>query len=437
MNLSIFTRKGDMNLLILGSGGREHALAWKLSSSPLCGDLFIAPGNAGTAGIGVNLDLSPTDFPAVREAVLRNRIRMVIVGPEQPLVDGIRDFFLEDPSLQHVALIGPSKEAAKLEGSKAFAKSFMEEYGIPTAAYETFTAEQSEAAHQFIHSFAPPLVIKADGLAAGKGVVICEDAVTAEKELHDMWGGKFGAAGECVVIEEFLRGNEFSVFVLTDGKDYQILPVAKDYKRIGEGDTGPNTGGMGCVSPVPFVDEELMEKVRTRIIDPTLQGIREKKLDYQGFLFFGLMEVDGNPYVIEYNCRLGDPETEVVLPRLKNDLLSLLIAMVKGKLDQVQTEEIADHAAAVILVSGGYPGQYQKGKLIRHLEGITSSIVFHAGTRVEGDQVVSDGGRVIAVTTLADSLASAVAASMEQAEIIDFEGKYFRRDIGRDVGVVN
>lgn len=423
-----------MKVLILGSGGREHALAWKLSGSPLCERLFIAPGNAGTAAVGENLSLSLGDFEAIREVVLRNQIRLVIVGPEQPLVDGIRDYFLQDPSLQHVALIGPSRDAAQLEGSKAYAKAFMEEYGIPTAAYRSFTADQREEAMAFLQTSTAPYVIKADGLAAGKGVVICESLEEAERELTEIWGGKFGTAGNVVVIEEFLKGREFSVFVLTDGKDYQLLPVAKDYKRIGEGDTGPNTGGMGCVSPVPFVDEEMMEKVRNTIIEPTLRGIGDRKLDYRGFIFFGLIEVGGQPYVIEYNCRLGDPETEVVLPRLKNDLLSLLIALVKGKLSHVQTEEVANYAAAVILVSGGYPGPYEKGKVIRHLETVSDSLVFHAGTDAEGDQIVSNGGRVVAITTLAETLTSAVAGSYEQARKIDFEGKYYRTDIGKDVG---
>jgi phosphoribosylamine--glycine ligase len=425
--------KGVMKLLVLGSGGREHALAWKLAESSLCEKLYIAPGNAGTATVGENIDISPSDFQAVRDAVLRNQIQMVIVGPEQPLVEGIRDFFLTDPSLQHVALIGPSGEASRLEGSKAYAKSFMEEYGIPTAAYRSFTVDESQEAVEFIRSLTPPVVVKADGLAAGKGVLICEHHAEAEQALKEMWAGKFGSAGERVVIEEFLEGREFSVFVLTDGKDWQLLPVAKDYKRVGEGDTGPNTGGMGCISPVPFVDELMMEKVKSAVIDPTLQGIRERKLDYQGFLFFGLIEVNGDPFVIEYNCRLGDPETEVILPRLKNDLLSLLIALVKGKLDHVQTEELPDHAAAVIVVSGGYPGSYEKGKSISQLDKVTDCLVFHAGTRREEGQVLTNGGRVIALTALSDSLEEAVQRARSAAGIVEYEGKVFRRDIGSDL----
>lgn len=422
-----------MNILLLGGGGREHAFAWKLNQSPLCDKLFIAPGNAGTAEVGKNLDLSPTDFEAVRETVLNRHIDIVLVGPEQPLVEGIWDYFQEDPSLQHVMLVGPSREGARLEGSKAYAKEFMQEYGIPTADYRSFTASQEADAFAFIDQLSPPIVLKADGLAAGKGVLICPEREEAKKELREMWSGRFGEAGETVVIEEFLKGIEFSVFVLTDGKQYQILPVAKDYKRVGEGDTGPNTGGMGCVSPVPFVDEELMEKVRQRVIEPTLKGIQERRLAYEGFLFLGLMNVDGDPFVIEYNCRMGDPETQVVLPRMKNDLLVTLIAMKKEKLSQLNLEEDPRTAAAVILVSGGYPGTYEKGKHIHQVQEVKDSLVFHAGTHAHKGGLQTNGGRVLALTSLADSIEEAVNRSMHNAEVVKFEGKNYRKDIGRDL----
>ena len=422
-----------MNILLLGSGGREHAFAWKMQQSPLCSQLFIAPGNAGTQECGTNLALNPMDFEAVKQAIKTHSIEMLVVGPEAPLVAGIYDFFKADPELQHLHIVGPSKEAAQLEGSKAYAKSFMQEQGIPTAAYQEFTAETLAEGLAFIDTQTPPIVLKADGLAAGKGVLILEDKEEAKSELKAMLDGKFGAASSTVVIEQFLDGIEFSVFVLTDGASWQLLPIAKDYKRIGEGDTGLNTGGMGSISPVSFVDETLMQKVKERIIQPTIKGLQERQLTYKGFVFFGLIRVAGEPYVIEYNCRMGDPETEVVLPRLKNDLVELMLAMDNGTLAE-QAVAIDERAAsAVILVSGGYPQAYEKGKEITEIEAVTDSLVFHAGTKEVDGQVQTNGGRVIALTSYGSDFRKALQKSNANAEKIQFEGKYYRTDIGFDL----
>ncbi|MAT52999.1 MAG: phosphoribosylamine--glycine ligase [Saprospirales bacterium] len=424
-----------MRILILGGGGREHALAWKISQSPLCKALFIAPGNAGTEAHGTNVALDIEDNEAIARWVAGNAIDMVVVGPEAPLVNGVWDFLRQNEATKDCIVVGPSQAGAQLEGSKAFAKAFMQQYSIPTAAYREFTSEQLDQAVDYLRSEAKaPYVLKADGLAAGKGVVICEESGQAVEEMKAMLSGKFGAASSKVVVEEFLSGIEFSVFVLTDGKNYKILPVAKDYKRIGEGDTGPNTGGMGAVSPPPFVDATLMDKVEKRIIQPTMQGLQERQMPYHGFIFFGLIEVGGEPFVIEYNCRLGDPETEVVLPRLRNDLVELFVAMHEGSLDAVRIEEDPRAAATVILASGGYPGSYEKGKIITGLERVEGSIVFHAGTKRMADgTIVTSGGRVMAITSLAPDFRQAIAISNANAERIQFEGKYFRKDIGFDL----
>ncbi len=422
-----------MNILLIGGGGREHALAWKLSQSPACTRLYVAPGNAGTSQYGANLPLDPNDFSALGAAVRDRAIELVVVGPEEPLVRGVYDYFRAEADLADVKVIGPSRDAAQLEGSKAFAKAFMQRYRIPTAAYREFTAATAEEGLAYIDRQPTPIVLKADGLAAGKGVLICETAEEARREFAAMLEGKFDAAGRKVVVEQFLRGIEFSVFILTDGRDYVLLPVAKDYKRIGEGDTGLNTGGMGCVSPPPFVDEALMAKVKERIILPTLHGIQQEKLTYRGFLFFGLMNVAGDPYVIEYNCRLGDPETEVILPRLRNDLVELLVATDEGRLAGLTADTDPRAAAAVILVSGGYPGAYEKGKTVTGLEAADGSLLFHAGTRAEGGQVLTNGGRVIALTSFGDDFRDALRLSYQNAEVIDFAGKYYRKDIGFDL----
>lgn len=422
-----------MNILLLGSGGREHTFAWKIRQSPLCKKLLIAPGNAGTIGLGTNVAVDPNDFEAVKNLALAEKIDLVVVGPEEPLVRGIYDFFQQDAAIQHIAVIGPSQAGAQLEGSKAFAKQFMQELEIPTAAYRAFTAENAAEGLKYIAKQNPPIVLKADGLAAGKGVIICQSVAEAKMRLEEMLGGKFGEAGNRVVVEQFLYGIECSVFVLTDGKHYQILPVAKDYKRAGEADTGPNTGGMGAVSHPPFVDAALMEKVEERIIKPTIAGIQARGLTYKGFIFIGLINVEGNPYVIEYNCRMGDPETEVVFPRLKNDLVELMLATHEGRLSQMQIQTDERAAATVMLVSGGYPNDYEKGKIITGLDKVRDSLVFHAGTKVIDNKVVTNGGRVLAITSLGKNFREALALSYQNAEKIQFEGKYYRKDIGFDL----
>ncbi len=422
-----------MNVLLLGSGGRENAIAWKLSRSPLLNALYIAPGNAGTSDYGQNIDLNPLDFESVKKIALKYEINLVIVGPEEPLVRGIVDFFHADTALQDVAIIGPSQKGALLEGSKEFGKQFMHKYGIPTASYQSFNKEQLNEGLAYIEKLTPPIVLKADGLAAGKGVLILDDFAQASSNFAEMLGGKFGAASNKVVIEEFLKGIEFSVFVLTDGETYQLLPIAKDYKRIGENDTGLNTGGMGAVSPVSFVDQVLLDKVINRIIEPTIAGIKGEEINYTGFIFFGLIVVEGDPYVIEYNCRLGDPETEVVLPRIKNDLLDLLIQTTQGQLGS-QTIDISDqYALTTILVSEGYPEAYEKGHEINGVEEIDKAIVFHAGTKMEGEKLLTNGGRVLAITGMGASKKEAKLISLEAVEKIQYRGKSFRTDIGFDL----
>jgi len=423
-----------MNVLLLGGGGREHAMAWRLSQSPLCAALFVAPGNAGTKAYATNLAIDPNDFPAVRGAVVANNIRLVICGPEEPLVRGIQDFFKADAQLSDVRFIGPSAEAAQLEGSKAYAKEFMKEFDIPTAGYRRFTSATLDAGLEYLSNCRTPIVLKADGLAAGKGVVILNDCGEAKEELKEMLGGKFGRASEEVVVEDFLDGIEFSVFVLTDGKDYRILPVAKDYKRIGVGDTGPNTGGMGSVSHPPFVDADMMAKVEQQIIQPTLEGIQKRNLDYKGFIFIGVISVENEPYVIEYNCRMGDPETQSVMARLNTDFMQLCLETADGEVGQ-STIDIDDRqVATVVLVSGGYPGAYEKGKLILGLNDVEGSMVFHAGTKQNTQgELVTNGGRVLAVTSYGDSFEEALKLSYENARKIKFAGVNYRGDIGFDL----
>lgn len=422
-----------MNILLLGSGGREHALAWKMSQSPLCKQLFIAPGNAGTSNHGTNVSLNPNDFQALKPFVLEKKIQMVIVGPEEPLVRGIYDFFKNDPELVEVNLIGPSAEGAQLEGSKAYGKRFMADFDIPTAAYREFTKNELAEGLEYLATCATPIVLKADGLAAGKGVLICNEIEEAQREFKAMLEGKFGEASSRIVVEEFLDGIEYSVFALTDGSHYQILPEAKDYKRIGEGDTGLNTGGMGAVSPVSFVDEVLIKKVEERIIKPTIDGLRIKNIPYKGFVFFGLIVVQGEPFVIEYNCRLGDPETEVVLPRLKNDLVELFVAVDEGNIQSMTIETDERAATTIMLVSGGYPEQYEKGKHIQGFQEIENSLIFHAGTKSVDGKVLTNGGRVMAITSYGADFQTALACSKENAKQINFDGKYFRKDIGFDL----
>jgi len=422
-----------MNILLLGSGGREHALAWKLVSSPLCTSLFIAPGNPGTAQCGTNVDLSPVDFEGLKKFCSKQQIGLVIVGPEEPLVKGIVDYFAADPALKEIPVIGPSAKGAQLEGSKAFSKKFMQRHGIPTAAYREFNLDNYAEGIAYLQQHSLPIVLKADGLAAGKGVVICQSHIEAVAEFELMLqGNKFGEAGSKVVVEEFLYGIEMSVFVLTDGEHFVILPEAKDYKRVGEGDKGPNTGGMGAVSPVPFADDVFMAKITERIIQPTVEGMSKENIDYRGFIFIGIIKVKDEPLVIEYNCRMGDPETEVVMPRLKNDLVELFQAVAEQRLDKVRIEMDPRICCTIVAVSGGYPGSYEKGYPISGLEEPISSdsLIFHAGTREDKGNVVTSGGRVLCVTSFAETVYEAVDKSRDVLEKLYFEGIYYRRDIG-------
>lgn len=424
-----------MNVLLLGSGGREHALAWKIRKSRHLNNLYIAPGNAGTATLGTNVAIDVTDFGAMRQFSLDNDIDMIVVGPEVPLVEGVYDYFHEDEDICHIAVIGPSREGAQLEGSKDFAKRFMTTYNIPTARFKTVTLENVTEGNAFLDSLPSPYVLKADGLAAGKGVLILNDLNEAKQSLWEMLNGKFGAASKSVVIEEFLSGIECSVFVLTDGRSYKILPVAKDYKRIGEGDTGLNTGGMGAVSPVSFAGDLFMEKVRRRIVEPTIEGLQKEKIDYKGFIFLGLINVEGEPKVIEYNVRMGDPETEVVVPLIKSDLLELFTAVATETLDEKVLEIDDRYAVTVMMVSGGYPGSYENGKIIEGLNDVEDSIVFHAGTKNMGDKIVTSGGRVLSVTSYGKTMDEALEASYKNIAKIHFENGYFRKDIGFDLSI--
>ncbi len=422
-----------MNILILGSGGREHAITWKLAQSSRPLKLFVAPGNPGTAGVATNLPVDPLDFERVREVILANSISMVVVGPEVPLAEGIADFIMSDSALAGVEVIGPCRAGAMLEGSKDFAKGFMKRHGIPTAAYETFTPGTFDDAVSFMRRMKPPYVLKADGLAAGKGVLIINDFEEAVSELREMLGGRFGTAGRKVVIEEYLQGIEMSAFVITDGISYRILPEAKDYKRIGEGDTGKNTGGMGAVSPVPFASPSFLEKVEARIIKPTIEGLKQEGIDYRGFIFFGLMNTGGDPYVIEYNARLGDPETEVIMPRIGSDLYDLLEGVARRDLATRKIEILPDTAVTVMMVSGGYPDSYDKGFPVSGVENVTGSILFHAGTTMKDGRLVTSGGRVIAVTSIGSAMQEALDKSYSSVREISFNGMNYRKDIGSDL----
>ena len=423
-----------MTILLLGSGGREHALAWKMLQSPLCTKLFVAPGNAGTDIIATNVNVNILNFEAVKTLVIQEKIEMVVVGPEDPLVLGIHDFFKTDEKLLHIPVIGPSKHGALLEGSKEFAKEFLVKHNIPTAAYDSFTADTVEKGCAFLETLQPPFVLKADGLAAGKGVLIIQDLEEAKTELRNMLvHAKFGTASAKVVIEEFLDGIELSCFVLTDGKNYKILPTAKDYKRIGDGDTGLNTGGMGAVSPVPFADKVLLEKIETRIVKPTIAGLQKDGIEYKGFVFIGLINVKGEPIVIEYNVRMGDPETEVVIPRLKSDLVELFQAVANEKLNEITLEIDERSATTIVIVSGGYPEEYEKGKVISGIEKVEDSVVFHAGTKIENGKIVSNGGRVLAVTSFGDNFQEAIKKSYQNIDKLHFDKMYFRTDIGFDL----
>jgi phosphoribosylamine--glycine ligase len=428
------TTHNKMTILLLGSGGREHALAYKIVQSSLCKQLFVAPGNAGTAAIATNMSVNPTDFESIKKLVLQEKIEMVVVGPEDPLVLGVYDFFKNDAELHQIPVIGPSKTGAQLEGSKEFAKEFLIKHKIPTAAYDSFTSETVEKGCQFLETLQPPYVLKADGLAAGKGVLILNDLQEAKTELRNMLvHAKFGAASSKVVIEEFLDGIELSCFVLTDGKHYKILPTAKDYKRIGEGDTGLNTGGMGAVSPVPFADAILLEKIENRIVKPTVEGLHKDGIEYKGFVFIGLIIVKGEPMVIEYNVRMGDPETEVVMPRIQSDLVTLFQAVAHQKLDEVVLQIDPRSASTIMVVSGGYPEAYDKGFEITGMENVKDSMVFHAGTKLENGKVVTNGGRVLAVTSYGDNFQEAIKKSYQNIDQLHFDKMYFRKDIGFDL----
>ena len=423
-----------MNVLILGSGGREHAFAWKVSQSSLCKKLLIAPGNAGTAQVGTNIEIEVNEFEKIKQLCISEEINMLIVGPEDPLVNGIYDYFHAEEKLQHIVVIGPSKKGAQLEGSKEFSKEFMTKYGIPTASYKSFTKDTIEEGYQFLETLPPPYVLKADGLAAGKGVLIPETLVEAKQSLKEMLAdAKFGDASSKVVIEEYLKGIELSVFVLTDGVSYKILPSAKDYKRIGEGDTGLNTGGMGAISPVPFADRFFIEKVEREIIKPTIKGLVEEDIDYKGFIFIGLMVENGNPKVIEYNVRMGDPETEVVIPRIKSDLLNLFRGIGNGSFSEIDFDISEEVATTVMLVSGGYPENYKKGMEVTGLKEVEGSTLFHAGTTNNEEKIETNGGRVLAITSFGKDINEAIDKSFENAEKIHFEGKYYRKDIGFDL----